>query len=103
MSKKSNHQDQSGILVKERTKQPRRYKVFLVNDNFTTMEFVVEILQKVFRMTQPQATRVMLSVHTEGVGLAGIYTREVAETRLEQVHQLAYTAGHPLQATMEAE
>ena len=103
MSVQNSQKDQSGTLIKERVRQPRRYKVFLVNDDFTTMEFVVEILQKVFRMTQPQATRIMLSVHTDGIGLAGIYTREIAETRLEQVHQLAYAAGHPLQAIMEAE
>jgi ATP-dependent Clp protease adaptor protein ClpS len=73
----------------------------LLNDHYTTMEFVVFVLINVFRHTQASATRVMLHIHNTGVGVAGVYTKEVAETRIEQVQQLARESGHPLQATME--
>lgn len=96
---------QSGLALKERTttKKPPMYKVLLHNDDYTTMEFVVMVLRRVFRHSQASATRVMLHIHNNGVGVAGIYTREVAETRIQQVHNLAAEWGHPLQCTMEPE
>ena len=93
--------------VKTRTepkvKVPRKYKVLLHNDDYTTMEFVVWVLQNVFHHTPAAATRIMLHVHRTGIGVAGVYTRDVAETRVEQVAVLSREAGHPLQCTMEPE
>ncbi len=87
----------------DKVKIPRKYKVLIHNDDYTTMEFVVWVLQNVFHHTPASATRVMLHVHRTGVGVAGIYTRDIAETRIEQVLKLAREAGHPLQCTMEPE
>jgi len=93
------------VLVrdKEETQKPKRYKVLLMNDDFTSMEFVISILQRIFRHTQAASTRITLQIHNVGVGVAGIYTREIAETRIAQVEKLAEEASHPLQATMEPE
>ncbi len=87
----------------ERTKKPRKYKVLLFNDDYTTMEFVVFILTQVFKHGPAAATRIMLQTHQHGVGVAGVYTREVAETRVAQVQDLAKENGHPLECTMEPE
>ena len=87
----------------ERTKKPRKYKVLLYNDDYTTMEFVVYILTQVFKHGPAAATRIMLQTHRTGIGVAGVYTREVAETRVTQVTELAREHGHPLQCTMEPE
>lgn len=103
MSEKTRRDEQGDTLVRERVEKPRKYKVLLLNDDYTTMEFVVYVLQTVFRHSQAEATRVMLHIHKTGVGVAGIYTREVAETRVAQVHQMATEAGHPLECTMEPE
>lgn len=80
---------------------PAMYKVVLHNDDYTPMEFVVELLQKFFRMNIEQATEVMLSVHYQGKGICGIYTAEIAETKVAQVNQFARTHEHPLMCTME--
>ncbi len=103
MSKRTRHDEQGETLTRERIEKPRRYKVLLLNDDYTTMEFVVHVLRTVFHHSQAQATRIMLHIHRNGVGVAGVYTREIAETRVAQVHQLASEAGHPLQCTMEPE
>ena len=103
VSKRTRRDDQGETLTKERFKQPRKYKVLVHNDDYTTMEFVVYILRQVFRHSPQQATRVMLHIHNSGVGIAGVYTREIAETRVAQVLQLASENGHPLQCTMEPE
>ena len=95
--------EQEQLLTRDRVKPPRKFKVILLNDDYTSMEFVVHILQTVFRHGQASATRVMLHIHRTGVGVAGVYTREIAETRLGQVHGLARDAGHPLQCVMEPE
>ena len=87
----------------ERTKKPRKYRVLLHNDDYTTMEFVVYILTQVFKHGPAAATRIMLQTHRTGIGVAGVYTREVAETRMTQVNDLAKEHGHPLQCTMEPE
>lgn len=85
------------------TKKPRKYKVLIHNDDYTTMEFVVYILQVVFHHSPASATRIMLHIHKSGIGVAGVYTRDQAETRVDQVLALAREAGHPLQCTMEPE
>ncbi|ASK28042.1 ATP-dependent Clp protease adapter ClpS [Neisseria chenwenguii] len=80
---------------------PKRYGVFLLNDDYTTMEFVVEILTEVFMLAEEQAVAVMLLVHHEGKGLCGTYTRDIAETKQRQVMQRAKAEGHPLQCIVE--
>ena len=77
------------------------YKVLLLNDDFTPMEFVVEVLQQLFFMTREKATQVMLQVHTQGHGVCGVYTKDVAATKVEQVSQFAKAHQHPLQCVME--
>ena len=103
MSDKTRREEQGDTVTRERVEKPRRYKVCLLNDDYTSMEFVVIILTKVFRHSEASATRVMLHIHKTGVGVAGVYTREVAETRIVQVESLAQEAGFPLQCTMEPE
>ena len=82
-------------------KRPPLYRVILVNDDYTPMEFVVEILQTVFGMERTKATRVMLEVHTKGKGVCGVYTFEIAETKVAQVTSIAQQQQHPLLCTME--
>ncbi|OGV71734.1 MAG: ATP-dependent Clp protease adapter ClpS [Methylophilales bacterium RIFCSPHIGHO2_02_FULL_57_10] len=84
-----------------RHKPPPLYKVLLLNDDYTPMEFVVEVLQRFFSKSREQATQIMLKVHNEGVGLCDIYPREVAETKVQQVTSLAREHQHPLQCVME--
>jgi ATP-dependent Clp protease adaptor protein ClpS len=103
MSDKTKKEEQGDVLEKERVEKPPRYKVLLLNDDYTSMEFVVFVLMQVFRHSQASATRVMLHIHNSGVGVAGIYSREVAETRVAQVEKIAKEAGHPLQCTLEPE
>ncbi|MBI4848791.1 MAG: ATP-dependent Clp protease adapter ClpS [Nitrospirae bacterium] len=94
-----------GIEVKERQEvtTPSLYKVFLINDDYTTMDFVVHVLEKVFHKPPVEATQIMLHVHKNGKGLAGVYTREIAETKIETVHELAQQNNYPLKCTMEKE
>ncbi|MEQ1601639.1 MAG: ATP-dependent Clp protease adapter ClpS [Methylophilaceae bacterium] len=80
---------------------PAMYKVFLINDDFTPMEFVIEVLQRFFSKNLEQATQVMLKVHTEGSGICGIYSRDIAETKVHQVLNYARENQHPLQCAME--
>jgi ATP-dependent Clp protease adaptor protein ClpS len=84
-------------------KEPSMYKVLLHNDDYTTMEFVVEILMMVFNRPLEQATQIMLNVHHKGIGVCGVYPFEVAETKVETVIRLARENGHPLKCTMEKE
>ena len=84
-----------------RTKPPPMYKVLLLNDDFTPMEFVVLVLQKFFGMTRERATQVMLKVHREGMGICGVYPRDVASTKVQQVAAYARKHQHPLQCVME--
>ncbi|MFC1857136.1 ATP-dependent Clp protease adapter ClpS [Thermodesulfobacteriota bacterium] len=83
--------------------EPDMYKVLLLNDDYTTMEFVVEILVHVFSKSKEDSTRIMLNVHRQGVGLCGIFTFEVAETKVDTVHALARERGFPLKCAMEKE
>ncbi len=84
-----------------KTKKPSLYRVLLLNDDYTPMEFVVYILERFFNRSREQATRIMLHVHQKGVGLCGVYTYEVAETKVQQVLDLAKRHEHPLQCVME--
>jgi len=92
-----------GVATRTRakTKQPSLYKVLMLNDDYTPMEFVVLCLQRFFRMGLEDATRVMLHVHQKGVGVCGIFTYEVAETKVSQVTDFARQNQHPLQCTLE--
>ncbi|WP_420810213.1 ATP-dependent Clp protease adapter ClpS [Erythrobacter colymbi] len=96
-------QGQVGIATKTRAKpkKPSQYKVLMLNDDYTPMEFVVLVLKRFFGMDLEQATRVMLHVHQRGVGVCGIFTYEVAETKVNQVMDFARQNQHPLQCTLE--
>ncbi len=94
---------ESELLDERQVKEPRKYKVLLHNDDYTTMDFVVEILVRVFRKDEDQAMAIMLSVHNQGFGVCGTYTAEVAETKVDLVHRLAKSAGFPLKCSMEGE
>jgi ATP-dependent Clp protease adaptor protein ClpS len=89
--------------TKPKTQKPSLYKVLLLNDDFTPMEFVVHVLEVFFNKSGEEAYRVMLHVHQKGVGVCGVYTFEVAETKVTQVMDFAKQHGHPLQCTMEKE
>ena len=95
----------TGLLTRTvaKTKKPSMYKVLMLNDDYTPMEFVVHVLKRFFRMTTEQATRVMLQVHQKGVGVCGVFTYEVAETKVTQVVDYARKNHHPLQCTLEKE
>ncbi|MFZ8990324.1 MAG: ATP-dependent Clp protease adapter ClpS [Pseudohongiellaceae bacterium] len=86
---------------KPKLKKPPLYKVILVNDDYTPMEFVVEVLEMIFGMDRPKATRIMLEVHTQGKGICGVYTYEIAETKVAQVSAFADQHQHPLLCTLE--
>jgi len=87
--------------ARPKLKQPPLYRVVLINDDFTPMEFVVEILESVFGMQRTRATQVMLEVHTKGKGICGVYNFEIAETKVAQVMGIAEQSQHPLLCTME--
>ena len=98
------NQQQDGSLLeaeKVRVKPPPLYKVLLLNDDYTPMDFVVVVLQTVFAMRREKATQVMLQVHREGMGVCGTYVREIATSKVDQVVDLARQHQHPLQCTME--
>jgi ATP-dependent Clp protease adaptor protein ClpS len=104
--KKSNLPEQDdGLAVQEskpKLKRPPLYKVVLLNDDYTPMEFVVHILEHFFTMNRDRATQVMLHVHTKGKGVCGVFTREIAETKVAQVNNYSREHQHPLLCTMEA-
>lgn len=87
--------------ARPKLKRPPLYRVLLLNDDYTTMEFVIQVLQDVFHHSEERASQIMLHVHQKGAGVCGVYTREVAETKVEQVLQYAQQNKHPLQCTME--
>lgn len=97
--------DQIELAVKPRTKpqRPPLYKVLMLNDDFTPMEFVVHVLERLFNMTHAQAIEIMLTVHRKGVAVVGVFSHEIAETKVAQVMELARRQQHPLQCTMEKE
>lgn len=94
----------SGVVVEEarpKVKQPPLYQVVLLNDDYTPMEFVVDVLEKFFSLNRPAATRIMLEVHTKGKGVCGVFTYEIAETKVAQVTTYARDNQHPLMCTLE--
>jgi ATP-dependent Clp protease adaptor protein ClpS len=101
--KEAGGQGQVGVATKTRAKpkKPSQYKVLMLNDDYTPMEFVVLVLKRFFAMDLEQATRVMLHVHQRGVGVCGVFTYEVAETKVHQVMDFARQNQHPLQCTLE--
>lgn len=101
----SKYQQQSDTTTKQRTgsQEPPMYKVLIHNDDYTSMEFVVAVLMQIFDKPQPDATEIMISVHESGIGVAGVYTREISETKVEIVHQLAEQNEFPLRCSMEKE
>jgi ATP-dependent Clp protease adaptor protein ClpS len=95
----------TGVVIKARpkTRKPSMYKVLMLNDDYTPMEFVVHVLERFFNKNREEATRIMLHVHRRGVGVCGVFTYEVAETKVTQVMDLARQHQHPLQCTIEKE
>lgn len=95
----------TGVITKAqaKTKKPSLYKVLLLNDDYTPMEFVVHVLERFFGKNRDEATQIMLMVHQKGIGVCGVYTFEVAETKVTQVIDLARQHEHPLQCTLEKE
>jgi ATP-dependent Clp protease adaptor protein ClpS len=95
----------TGVVIKTRpkVKKPSLYKVLMLNDDYTPMEFVVHVLERYFSKNTEEATRIMLHVHQKGVGICGVFTFEVAETKVNQVMDLARKNQHPLQCTLEKE
>lgn len=89
--------------TRPKLQKPRLYKVILLNDDYTPMEFVVVILERFFTKTREEATRIMLNVHQKGIGVCGVYDREIAEMKVQQVISFAQESKHPLQCTMEPE
>jgi ATP-dependent Clp protease adaptor protein ClpS len=87
--------------AEQRTGKPPHYNVFLLNDDYTTMDFVVHILERVFRKSPIEAAQIMLHVHKNGKGLAGVYTRDIAETKVDKVHRLAREHEFPLRCLVE--
>lgn len=98
-------QEEHGLTLKTRpkTQKPSMYKVLLLNDDYTPMEFVVHVLESIFKKNRQEATDIMLHVHRRGVGICGIFTFEVAETKVAQVMDFAHANEQPLQCTMEKE
>ena len=104
MAQHPDHKLDDDLAVQEanpRLKRPPLYKVFLLNDDFTPMDFVVEVLQVFFALNREKATQIMLHVHTRGKGVCGIYTREVAESKVTQVNEFSRIHQHPLLCSME--
>lgn len=95
----------TGVVVKPRpkVKKPSMYKVLMLNDDYTPMEFVVHVLEKFFGKSAEEATQIMLHVHQKGVGICGVFTFEIAETKVNQTMELARKNQHPLQCTLEKE
>lgn len=106
MSDQPDHHHDTDLAVQEskpELKKPPMYKVIMLNDDYTPMEFVVHVLEKFFTLNRPTATRVMLEVHTLGKGVCGIFTHEIAETKVSQVNAYARDHEHPLLCTLELE
>ena len=94
---------ESGVTLEDELKEPDMYRVLLHNDDYTTMDFVVKILEEVFHKTQEESVAIMMSVHQKGMGVCGVYPKEIAEFRVTQVTVKAQQAGFPLRCTMEKE
>lgn len=94
---------ESGVTLEEELKEPDMYRVLLHNDDYTTMDFVVKILEEVFHKTQEESVAIMMAVHQKGMGVCGVYPKEIAEFRVSQVASRAQLAGFPLRCSMEKE
>lgn len=109
MAGKTTHESESDVALQEEIQEetrdeighPPRYAVILLNDDYTTMEFVIEVLMRYFRKSHEESLQIMLHVHQKGRGIAGIYSHEIAETKVFQVHELAKSRGYPMRCTME--
>jgi ATP-dependent Clp protease adaptor protein ClpS len=104
MSEEKKYLNHDGLALEEarpKLKKPQMYKVVLLNDDYTPMEFVVEVLETFFGMSREKATRIMLHVHTRGKGVCGVFTRDIAETKVAQVNEYSRTHQHPLLCAME--
>ena len=104
MDNEQEHRGDEGLALKEakpELKQPSMYKVVLLNDDYTPMEFVVTLLEKIFGLDREKATRIMILVHTHGKGICGVFTYEIAETKVAQVNEYSQRNQHPLLCTME--
>jgi ATP-dependent Clp protease adaptor protein ClpS len=91
------------IQLEEQIKEPPKYKVILLNDDYTTFDFVINVLVVVFRKPHLEAIQITMDVHKKGYGICGVYTKEIAETKVATVHQMSESAGFPLRCTMEEE
>jgi len=100
---KDNGAPQDDVLTKDRTEvdEPPLYKVLLHNDDYTPMHFVVMILETIFHKERPEAIKIMLKVHHQGIGVAGVYTREIGETKIDTVHRMAREQQFPLRCSLE--
>lgn len=87
--------------VREETEEPPKFRVILINDDYTTFDFVVQVLVTIFKRTVDEAIRITTDVHNKGNGVCGVYTKQIAETKVDMVHQASQTAGFPLKCTME--
>jgi ATP-dependent Clp protease adaptor protein ClpS len=106
MADNDREENESGLAVQEdkpKLQRPSMYKVILLNDDYTPMDFVVEVLESFFQMERTQATQVMLHVHTRGMGICGVFTHDIAETKVAQVNDYSRSNQHPLLCTMEEE
>ena len=106
MSKKGTEtgtREDVAVQPRDRVKRPKRFRVILFNDDYTSMEFVVELLESVFRHAPPAAVAIMLQVHERGSGVAGVYPFDIAESKLVTVHDRARSAGYPLRADLQEE
>jgi len=101
MTQMATKQENISLLERSKTQPPKLYKVLLLNDDYTTMDFVVEVLRMFFNMTTEQAPQVMLKVHNDGSAVCGVYPKDIAETKVSQVIGYATQHGHPLKCHME--
>jgi len=105
MAQREDLDGEFGVVTRSKSKigRPKRYKVLLLNDDYTTMEFVVYVLEKIFKKSPAEAVQIMLSVHQKGSGLCGVFSQQVAEAKIEMVHKVARENKHPLKCAMEEE
>jgi ATP-dependent Clp protease adaptor protein ClpS len=101
MNKDEDTEEKSGVATKSKVEPPKMYQVLMHNDDYTTMEFVVLVLKKFFKKSHEEANAIMLMIHTEGVGVCGIFTHEVAESKVMKVQSFARKEGHPLKLSYE--